>query len=161
MSPPSSFLGLSAALTGFDEAELQSTGMVDTYWQTVEGAAGPVVSAELIAVATSILSRSAGDPAELTDLIRTELLSTARLGPVARSLIQLWYLGSWVQLPDVWRDANGIWSGDSSRVVSAAAYEQSLVYQVMRAHPPGALQPGYGSWAKAPLGPRAGSGEVA
>ena len=39
---------------------------------------------------------------------------------------------------------------DTTRVISAEAYKQSLVYNVMQAHPPGAKQPGYGSWSQSP-----------
>lgn len=61
------FLEVSARLTGFSPVELQGTGMVDVYLQTVEEAG---VLDELLA---------AGEPS----------------GDAARDVILLWYCGTW------------------------------------------------------------------
>jgi hypothetical protein len=46
----------------------------------------------------------------------------------------MWYNGNWGQ-----------------NVVSGQAYIQGLIWDAAEAHPPGAKQPGYGSWAIPPL----------
>ncbi|HMV68149.1 MAG TPA: hypothetical protein PKA64_14975, partial [Myxococcota bacterium] len=116
------------------------------------GAVGPDNLADLLARARAIAARC-GDDLDATEAAyRAEILASARLGPIARSVIQLWYLGSWPGMPAAWRATYGAFPGDTSRVISAAAYQESLVYRVAQAHPPGAKQPGYGSWAARPGG---------
>lgn len=146
------FVGLSAALTGYDEVELQGTGLAGTCWSTVESIVGQAISAELLAVWTSIHERFRGEPKAQNEAVRAEILASPKLGPVARNVIQLWYLGSWIQLPRGWRAQYGQSPLDTTKVVSAQAYQQSLVYDAMGTHPPGAKQPGYGSWALPPEG---------
>lgn len=144
------FVTLSAILTGFEQVELWGTGMAKDYFQTVTGVVGGDVAGQLLAVGAAIQERWRGDPGELDAAVRAEILASPKLGPVARNVIQLWYLGSWIQLPQAWRSEFGTSPADTTRVVSAAAYQQSLVYDAMAAHPPGAKQPGFGSWAVAP-----------
>lgn len=144
------FVALSACLTGYERVVLQGTGLASTFWSTVQSVVGQPISAQLLATWTSIHERFHNEPEALDAAVRAEILASPKLGPVARNIIQLWYLGSWIQLPQGWRTQFGPSPLDTTRVVSAAAYQQSLVYDVMRAHPPGAKQPGYGSWALPP-----------
>lgn len=148
------FVALSSILTGFARVDLYGTGLVPTYVETVLGACGSATMERLDQVTLSILARSDGDLDVQEEFVRKEVLADARLGPVARNLIQLWYLGTWFQLPTGWSAAFGTHAGDTTRIVSAQAYEQSLVYDVMHAHPPGAKQPGFGSWHVPPQGVR-------
>ena len=62
----------------------------------------------------------------------------------------MWYLGSWIQLPQAWRCEFGNNPNDVTSVISAEGYKQSLVYTVMGTHPPAAKQPGFGSWSQPP-----------
>jgi len=51
------------------------------------------------------------------------------------NIVGVWYLGKW--LP-------------SDEILSPAAYREALAWSVVHAHPPGAKQPGFGSWQEAP-----------
>lgn len=144
------FVALSAVLTGFERVDLYGTGQADAYWQTVVGAVGDENAAVLLATATAIQRASGDDLDALERATRQDILASARLGPMARNIIQLWYLGTWFQMPATWSAEYGVHVADTTRIVSAEAYQQSLVYDVMRAHPPGAKQPGYSSWHTPP-----------
>jgi hypothetical protein len=128
------FLDLSASLTGFDRVELRGTGMTDLYLLTLEAVLPADILDELLA--------SQADPAEI--------LADPTLGPPARNVILLWYCGTWTALPDDWRAAYGSSPLDTSRVVSAEAYQEGLQWVVAGAHPMGARQQGYGAWSAAP-----------
>jgi hypothetical protein len=146
------FVALSAALTGYEEAELWGTGMVETYFDFTLRAAGPRVTGELLSAWADLASRGA-HPSE--SLLREALLAPARFGPVARNLVVLWYLGQWNQLPADWRDVHGAVVADQTGIVSPEAYTQGLVWEAIGTHPQGAKMPGYGSWALPPTTPRA------
>lgn len=147
---PETFVALSAVLTGFERVDLYGTGQTAPYWQTVREAVGDDNAAALLATAAAILERCGDDLDALEVATRQDILASARLGPMARNIIQLWYLGTWFQMPATWSAEYGVHVSDTTRIVSPEAYQQSLVYDVMRAHPPGAKQPGYGSWHTAP-----------
>ena len=70
-----------------------------------------------------------------------KVLADAQLGPVARSIMKLWLLGSWYDPANPSRAVN---------VVSAQAYKESLVWKVMQSHPMGYSMFTYGYWAKPP-----------
>ncbi len=129
------FVELSALLTGFEPAELESTGMVRPYLALLTELVGDEIVGELLAASTDEIAHLWKHPCH---------------GPLCRNLIVLWYLGQWDQLPMEWRTAYGAHPDDVSRIVSAEAYKEGLVWPVMGSHPPGAKQPGYGSWALPP-----------
>jgi hypothetical protein len=70
--------------------------------------------------------------------IKRSLMNHVNLGPIAKNIIRLWYLGTWQK-------------DKSTIVVSAKAYQEGLIWKVMHTHPPGAKQPGFGSWSDLPL----------
>jgi hypothetical protein len=143
------FLAISSALTGFDEADLQGTGLVDAYLYEVQAVIGDVEATAFIGAGVSALLAGDGDPAR-TDAALAALLAHPRFGPVARNVITMWYLGTWSRMPDGWygdRPRNIL---DVDRVISAQAYVESLVWRAAGTHPPGAKQPGFGSWSLAP-----------
>jgi hypothetical protein len=135
------FLRLSVVLTGFEDYELFGTGLLETYYD------------ELLQI---IGSREAGALFGAVDRVepgnehqfRVEILDNERYGPVARSILMMWYLGAWTQLPRKWRNRHGATSFDTDHVVSAAAYREGLVWPAAGTHPMGAKQPGFGSWAR-------------
>jgi hypothetical protein len=141
------FVQTSAVLTGFSAVELWGTGMVASYRQVLQEAASAPIADRLVATGEAIFRRTPHNPAAVDEAFRHEILADATLGPVARGLIQLWYLGAWTQLPAIWRRDHGANPGDQSRVISAQSYPNALVYLAADTHPPGARQPGYGSWA--------------
>jgi hypothetical protein len=147
------FVAVSAALTGFDRVELLGTGLTKTYLATLEQWIGPNIANDLLAFGTE------PPPDERT--VRAGILADAKLGPVARTLIALWYTGAWNPLPSEWYLAfraeipqlpNLV--NRSTYVVSAQAYIEGLVWVAANVHPMGAKEPGYGTWEEEPKGAR-------
>jgi hypothetical protein len=143
------FVALSAALTGYDDAELWGTGMVNAYLDHVWRAVGPRVLGDLLSAWANVVELSRGEP-PAEALIAELILDSHTLGPVARNVVVLWYLGERTQLPADWRDAHGADAVDMSGIVSPEAYAQGLVWEAIGTHPQGAKMPGYGSWALPP-----------
>jgi hypothetical protein len=125
------FIKLSSALTGYDEVALWGTGMAEEYLAALMRGAG---------ANGDVLLTYAGDPERL---FREPHL--ADLAGIARAVIKLWYLGQW----QVGRAQGIVFS------LSPQAYQAALAYPAMGGHPPGAKQPGYGSWSVPPLGAEA------
>lgn len=148
----SRFLATSAALTGFDEADLLGTGLVDVYLDELSTVIGDVDLDAFLAAADAALTRGAGDPARTEAAIASEVIAHARFGPIARAVITMWYLGTWNRLPDAWWGTRPRSPRDVDRVISAASYVESLVWRAAGTHPPGAKQPGFGSWSFPPAG---------
>lgn len=144
------FLELSAVLTGFQKVDLQGTGLVQTYCDEVTKIIGEGITGELLTLAGSIFSRQGGDESALETSIRQNILADDKFGPVARNIIQLWYLGTWNQMPNNWRRQYGVNPKDVDHILSAASYEESLVWRAMGSNPQGAKQPGFGTWSLPP-----------
>lgn len=144
------FVALSVVITGYDDAELWGTGMVGTYLGYLLSAVGDQVTGELLSRWADVSSAAGSDPDALERLVREQIFGDANLGPVARNLIVMWYLGQWQQMPADWRDLHGAHVADQSCVISPEAYAQGLVWDAMGSHPMGAKMPGYGSWALPP-----------
>jgi hypothetical protein len=131
-APLERFVALSAELTGFREADIWGTGQALRHLDLVLSVAGDDVVARLLARSAE---QDLGDP---------------DLGPLARNLIVLWYLGQWDQMPRRWRDRHGASPADTAGVASAAAFREGLVWPAIGAHPTAAKAPGFGSWATPP-----------
>lgn len=143
------FLSLSAELTGFDKTELLGTGLAEEYYQQVVSAIGEAISHELWSIAQNLTKHTGAD---LDDMIRLELMGSPKFGPIARNIIQLWYWGSWIELPQIWRYQYGTNPQQyQTRFTSPTAYQEGLIWKAMFTHPQGAKQPGFGSWSKPPL----------
>ncbi|HYR08275.1 MAG TPA: hypothetical protein VEQ60_10920 [Longimicrobium sp.] len=103
------FLALSVALTGFDVYELQGTGVAGEYlatlWRIV-----PDAARELMQVWRTI--EQDPPPGGVEEGVRTRILHSTRLGPVAQNVITMWYTGLWVPLPNAWHYAYGTPPGD-------------------------------------------------
>jgi hypothetical protein len=130
--PLERFVALSATLTGFREVDLLATGQARPYLNLVLSVAGEALTARLLA---------AEGQAALAD---------ADLGPLARNVIVLWYLGQWDQMPRDWRDRHGASPADVAHVASAAAFRAGLVWPAIGTHATSANPPGFGSWASPP-----------
>lgn len=154
MSPPTEafedFLAFSSVLTGYSRFQLQGTGQAETYFATVVDVLGEATVTELLDAFRRVRD-AAGDDGEARDrLLRTEILSDEKLGPVARNLIKLWYVGAWYQLSQAWREAFGLREKDTTFVVSPVAYTEGLLWPTIGANPAGAKGPGYGTWSGPP-----------
>jgi hypothetical protein len=149
------FLHLSVDLTAFRETELLGTGLAHHYLAKVRAACGDEIFADLLAahrLARADAGRDAGDrdPVLLDRALRHRIFSDDTLGPVARNVIKLWYAGMWYGLPPEWTDRYGARAAAVTSTVTAASYQEGLLWPAIGAHPPGAKAPGYGSWAQPP-----------
>lgn len=148
------FLALSATLTGFSAFRLTGTGQVEAHLAAVTGIVGTPVMSDLIAAFRAAEQSAAGDASAMERALRRLILSDARLGPVARNIIKLWFVGTWYQLPADWREAHGSAAQDQDFVVSPAAYTEGLLWPAIGANPAGAKPLGYGIWATQPRIPQ-------
>jgi hypothetical protein len=144
------FLALSSALTGFSDFRLQATGQASAYLETAILAAGEGTVAELLTTYRGVRDQGGEDEAALDRGLRRDILSDPKLGPLARNLIKLWYVGTWYQLPADWREAYGAGESDRTFVVSPQAYTEGLLWPAVGANPSGAKPFGYGMWATPP-----------
>jgi hypothetical protein len=149
-NPAEPFLALSAILTGFEQVELLGTGLVDAYYDEVVSIIGKTFSDELWKTTVQVIAQHGKDEAQLETAVRREILASPLLGPIARNIIQMWYVGNWNELPSSWQQVYGVNPNDTTRVISPEAYEQGLVWDAIGAHPPAAKQPGFDSWRLLP-----------
>lgn len=150
------FMALSRDLTAFSIFELRGTGQADAYLKAVTDVVGPEILDDLVRAHAAI---DASDQAQREAQIRRHILGDPRLGPIARNIIKLWFVGVWYQLPRAWAKAYGERPKDSTFAVSASAYTEGLLWKTIGANPPGAKSPGYGSWADPPRIPDPGTGK--
>lgn len=134
------FLALSAELTGFDRFDLEATGCVEEYLEVWRRNVPPEVHETLGRTWAKIEAEAGGDAQQTEARVRNEIFVPANLAGPAKSLVQMWLLGVWVN-PQNSYDAT---------TISANAYRQGLVWAVAGTHPQGAKQPGFGTWADPP-----------
>jgi len=146
------FMQLSAALTGYNQAELQATGMQDAYYEVMMSILGGALTGELLSAWLQVHKHAGDDEEALEALLEDKIMGDAKLAPMAGNLISLWYLGQWNQMPGPWRSQYGASARDLSHVVSPEAYREGLVWPTIGSHPMGAKQQGYGAWALPPDG---------
>jgi hypothetical protein len=132
------FLNFSEEATGFSRPDLELTGQGSAYFATARDVIGGGKFAESLQA--------------YHDSGLGTLLSSPKLGPIARNLIKLWYTATWERLPHEWQDAYGRISNDTTFIVSADAYTTGLLWPAIGANPPGANAPGYGTWSNPPTG---------
>jgi hypothetical protein len=140
------FLDLSVDLTAFPPTDLLGTGLAEAYLDKVRAACTEAVVADLLAAHRAARE----DPGGLDRGLRHRIFSDDRLGPVARAVIKLWYAGTWYGLPPEWTDRYGAQAAAESSTVTAASYQEGLLWRAIGANPPGAKAPGYGAWAEPP-----------
>jgi len=149
-TPFDKFIGLSVQLTAFTKFQLLGTGEAQSYFDTVNRVVGKSIIDELLDVFIQIESEANGDQAIFEGLLRAEILSDEKFGPVTRSIIKMWFIGTWFQLPISWSEKFGARSNDETFVVSSKAYMEGLLWPTIGSHPMGAKAPGYGTWAAPP-----------
>jgi len=141
------FLIFSAEVTAFSGFELRGTGMAEAYFNAVLGVVGESIVAKLLDAYASL----EGTPEnERESRMRQVIFGDEKLGPIARNVIKLWYIGIWEELPHVWTETYGAIEKNVPFMVSAAAYTEGLLWPAIGANPPGAKAPGYASWALPP-----------
>jgi hypothetical protein len=144
------FVALSAAITGFTPFDLHGTGQAEEFRSTVAEVVGENVLAELLDAWERIRDQSGAERSPSPDVLRREIFSDPKLGPVARNMIKLWYVGIWYELPPEWIDAFGALERDRTFMVSTSAYTEGLLWPAIDGNPPGAKGPGYASWTGPP-----------
>lgn len=149
------FLLLSVDLTAFERTDLLGTGLAHDYLAKVRAACGDGVLTDLLDAHRAAREDAAGeagvsDHALLDRALRHRIFSDDRLAPVARNVIKLWYAGTWYGLPPEWTDSYGAQTAAETSTVTAASYQEGLLWRAIGANPPGAKAPGYGSWAQPP-----------
>jgi hypothetical protein len=139
------FLAMSALLTGYGRVQLAGTGLTGAYLRVIDAALPAGVLDDLLGAFGRRLAQSpsSADGPEA-------ILDDPRLGPVARNIILLWYCGTWTALSEAWHAAYGASRSDTTRVVSAQAYQGGLQWAAAGAHPAGARPQGFGAWSAAP-----------
>jgi hypothetical protein len=147
------FVAISSWLTGFDDADLLGTGVAGAYLAELQRVIGEAGTAGFLSAAAAALARGGGEAAPTEAAIAADLIANPRLGPIARNVIIMWYLGTWTRLPDGWWGDRARPAEDTDRVISPRTYVEALVWRAAGTHPPGARQPGYGSWSLPPEGP--------
>jgi hypothetical protein len=86
------------------------------------------------------------------DIIATVNASDDNTKFLARSIVLLWYLGSWYKPGDL-KDNSATPGGRApipSQVISPKAYTQGLVWQIVGAHPMGYSNLQFGYWSRDP-----------
>lgn len=145
------FMAFSTVFTGFTEFRLHGTGQANRYFSTVVEIVGEGPMQKLGQVFRRVEKESKGDAAALEDRLRAGIFSHAELGPIARNIVKLWFVGVWYQLPYEWREAYGARDKDTTFVVSPPAYTEGLLWPTIGANPAGAKGQGYGTWSDPPV----------
>jgi hypothetical protein len=123
---------------------LLGTGQAEAYLATLE----KILPAAFL---DDLLVHFAALPADgLEAAVERQILADTHLGPVARNIILMWYRGVWSRLPDDWRAHFGTLPEDENHLISGAAYQASLQWDIAGAHPIGARHQGYASWSLVP-----------
>lgn len=126
VGPAETFHQLSLVLTA---ARVLPSDLVKAHFKHAEDELGSKLTALLDRFAT--LTGNGRDPVEV---IREEILTDANLGPAAKTVLLLWYIGGI-------RNAAGDWA-----VQSADHYYRGLVWDAIGAHPPTLSNGYYGHW---------------
>ena len=74
------------------------------------------------------------DEMQINAAISSRLMQPSSYEGLAGAIITMWYTGNW-----------------GNDVITSQSYVQGLMWDAAEAHPPGAKQPGYGSWSMKPL----------
>ncbi|HEV2634056.1 MAG TPA: hypothetical protein VGX23_02845 [Actinocrinis sp.] len=144
------FLDLSVDLTAFTRTDLLGTGLAELYLDKVRDACGGQALTALIDAHRAARADAQGEGGNFDRALRFRIFSDERLGPVARNVIKLWFAGMWYGLPKEWTDRYGARPAAETSTVTAASYQEGLLWRAIGANPPGAKAPGYGSWAQPP-----------
>ena len=159
-----SFLVLSAALTGVSIQTLapefsRGSGDIlsavpgidpfnikDVYLTWIKGHAPRVPFGTLLQIAQG--NRQSPD-----DIVHKVSGGDDNIKFLARSIVLLWYLGSWYAPADLRNVLPGQRVFIPSQVVCAKAYTQALVWQIAGAHPMGYSNLQFGYWSRYPGDP--------
>jgi hypothetical protein len=141
------FLKFSAEVTDFTVFHLNGTGQSQAYFDMVVSVLGEKLVGELLDVYDRI---PAGKASDRERHLRREIFGDMKLGPIARNIVKIWYVGIWYELPHEWTESFGAIPANTTKMVSPSAYTEGLLWPAIGANPPGAKAPGYASWEGPP-----------
>jgi len=146
------FLDISVTLTGFTRFHLEGTGQTSLYFDTIRDIIGGDLFGELLQTfhRLDLEAQNKNNKSILTQGIRSEILGSEKIGPIARNIIKLWYVATWYQLPQDWRETFGTKEKDKTFIPSSQAYPEGLLWPAIGVNPPGAKAPGYATWSEPP-----------
>ena len=147
-----SFLDFSVVLTGFSRFHLQGTGQTSLYFSTIRDIIGEDILGEVLQTfhRLKLEAQNSNDESILTNGLRSDILGSEKLGPIARNIIKLWYMATWYELPQDWQDVFGAKENDKTFIPSPQAYPEGLLWPTIGVNPPGAKAPGYATWSEEP-----------
>ncbi len=147
ITPLQSFVNLSALLTGIDASKLAPSvdpkNIKQVYFDYALKQAGAAFE-QLLSIFNA---NSSKPPAEIANIIFNQ--SGTDICFLARSVMLMWYLGSWYA-PGALQKAGTNTPPPDSVVISAAAYTQGWSWNVAQAHPMGYSNFQFGYWASNP-----------
>jgi hypothetical protein len=138
------FMAISSLLTGCEETILKGTGMTEQYASQLEEGVGKMNVAQFMQAAAEAIhaTTESGQHAAME-----ELFNHYKFGAICKNIIQMWYTGTWFALPAQWQVLYGTGAATQQSItISTESYQQGLIWDIIDAHPPGAKQPGFGSW---------------
>jgi hypothetical protein len=149
------FVDLSAILTGIDGTMLApplapvEVDVKTVYFSMAQTKDGAVFGDLLVLYGQN----QTKPPAEIADLLLNQ--SGDDIKYLCRSIMLMWYLGSWYEPKDLEAAAKAAAAGKplpflSSIVVSADAYTQGWTWSVAQAHPMGYSTFNFGYWSTNP-----------
>ena len=147
------FLAFSAEVTAFSVFQLRGTGQAESYFATVKDVVGESTLTELLDAYGAVAPADRSDAAaseRRSQRLRQSIFDHGKLGPIARNVIKLWYIGTWFELPSAWARSYGPLPKNLTFVVSPSSYVEGLLWPAIGAHPAGAKAQGFGSWAEPP-----------
>jgi hypothetical protein len=142
------FLKASSNLLEFSHYTLQSTGVAATLCEFCRDYVG---SERFDRWMEQLIELPSAPVAKEQAMLK--LLNDDFYGPITRNLQIVWYVGSWMQLPDSWQQRYAPDKPNTTVVVSAQTYQEGLVWPLIDAHPPGAKQQGWAVWSRPPMRP--------
>src|SRR5689334_330362 len=119
------FVTFSAEVTGFNPFELYGTGLTDDYLAAVIKVVGERSLGELLDAYSKI---TIAQGKLRTSRMRREVFGHEKLGPIARNIIKLWYIGIWEPLPQHWIERYGPLDTNTGFMVNESAYTEGLLW---------------------------------
>jgi hypothetical protein len=146
-TPMQNFVNLSALLTGIAASKLapgvDPKNIKQTYFDYARGQ-DPATFDKLLEIFASNASQP---PATIANIIFNQ--SGSGICLFARSVMLMWYLGSWYPPSELAKSGTGKPPPDST-VISSEAYTQGWAWNVAQAHPMGYSNFNFGYWANNP-----------
>ena len=150
-APMDLFVGLSAVLTGIDQSKLAPPLDPINIKQTYFDYAQKQKPADFQQLLDIFNKNQSLPPAQVGDIILNKSGDAIRY--LARSVMLMWYLGSWYD-PATLQQYNGKnpppGSPPATAVISSEAYTQGWVWSVAQAHPMGYSNFTFGYWSQQP-----------